>query len=130
MTTYKERLEKHEKAKNMLKREIDAVYYDEPYDEVFLQVSFGFGKEHEVTLASNKYCQEMCDVLTLIDAFESEKYVTLKEERKGFIGKPSYRLEKYTMIFRINNVDLREEVGWLLEEENWSEITKIFGGDK
>ena len=129
MTTQKERNETHWKKKAILKREIDAVYYEEPFDEVYIRVSFGYGKEAEVTMASHKYCQDMADVLTLVGAYESERYIELKEEMEGFIGKPTYKLIKDIMEFHVINDDLREEVGYLLDEENWSELEKIFGGN-
>ena len=127
MTTQKERNETHWKKKAMLKREIDG-YFSEVMDQHLIRVSFGYGTDNEVMLASNQYILEMCDVLMLVDAHVSEKYIPLKEERKGFIGTASYRRIKYEMCFSIRNEDLKEEVGFLVEEGDWSELTKIFGG--
>jgi len=129
MTTYKERLEKHEHAKKMLKREIDG-YFSEAMDRHLVRVTFGFGTPHEVLLMANRYILDMVDVLMLVDAEVSERWINLNEPRQGFIGKASYRKIQYEMSFVVRNPLLEVEVGWLIEEENWSEITKIFGGDK
>ena len=129
MTTQKERNETHAKAKKMLKREIDAVYYDEPFDEVYLRVTFGPGKAHDVYLAARQYEIKMKDVLEIDADYDIERYIPFKEEMTGFIGKGSYILIINILEFHVKNDDLREEVGWLYEEENWSELEKIFGGN-
>ena len=98
-------------------------------DQYLVRVSFGYGSDNDVMLASNQYILDMCDVLMLVDAHVSEKYIALKEERKGFIGTASYRKIKYEMSFSVRNNILRDDVGYFIDEENWSEITKIFGGN-
>ena len=129
MTTKQERSDAHWKKKEMLKREIDG-YFSEVMDQYLVRVSFGYGTDNDVMLASNNYILDMCDVLMLVDAHVSEKYIALKEERKGFIGTASYRKIKYEMSFQVRNQELAEEVANLIEEENWNEITKIFGGNQ
>ena len=127
MTTKQERNEIHWKKKEILKREIDG-YFSEIMDQHLIRVLFGYGTDNDVMLASNQYILDMCDVLMLVDAHVSEKYIALKEERKGFIGTASYRKIKYEMSFSVRNNILRDDVGYFIDEENWSEITKIFGG--
>ena len=128
MTTKQERSDAHWKKKELLKREIDG-YFSEIMDQHLIRVSFGYGSDNDVMLASNIYILDMCDVLMLVDAHVSEKYIALKEERKGFIGTASYRKIKYEMSFQVRNQELAEEVANLIEEENWSEIEKLFGGN-
>ena len=67
--------------------------------------------------------------MMLIDARVTDKYIPLKEERKGFVGTQYYRRIKYEMSFSVRNDKLREEVAEWVEEENWSELEKIFGGN-
>ena len=128
MTTQKERNEKHEKAKKMLKREIDG-YFSEVMDQHLVRVSFGYGTDNEVMFASNQYILDSADILMLIDARVTDKYIPLKEERKGFVGIQCYRRIKYEMSFSVRNDKLREEVAEWVEEENWTELEKIFGGN-
>jgi len=127
MTTQKERNETHWKKKELLKREIDG-YFSNVMDQHLIRVSFGYGSDNDVMLASNNYILDSADILMLIDAHVSEKYIPLKEERKGFVGTQYYRKIKYEMSFAVRNDKLREEVAELVEEENWSELEKIFGG--
>ena len=128
MTTQKERNETHAKAKKMLKREIDG-YFSEVMDQHLVRVSFGYGTDNDVMFASNQYILDSADILMLIDARVTDKYIPLKEERKGFVGIQCYRRIKYEMSFSVRNDKLREEVANLIEEENWSELEKIFGGN-
>ena len=127
MTTQKERNATHWKKKAILKREIDG-YFSEVMDQYLVRVSFGYGKDNDVMFAANNYILDNADILILIDAHVSEKYMPLKEERKGFVGTHYYRRIKYEMSFSVRNDKLREEVGEWISEQNWSEITKLFGG--
>ena len=124
---YEERLKKHENAKNALKWEFDG-YYSESMDKHLLRVSIGFGTPNEVLLMSNRYILDNCDVLMLVDAEVLERWIEFNEPREGSIGKSSYRKIQYEMSFVVRNDDLAEEVANLIEEENWAEIQKIFGG--
>ena len=128
MTTQKERNQAHAKAKKMLKREIDG-YFSEVMDQHLVRVSFGYGTDNEVMLASNQYILDSADILMLIDARVTDKYIPLKEERKGFVGTQYYRRIKYEMSFAVRNQELAEEAAELIEEENWSELEKLFGGN-
>ena len=128
MTTQKERNETHWKKKAILKREIDG-YFSEVMDQHLVRVSFGYGTDNDVMLASNQYILDSADILMLIDARVTDKYIPLKEERKGFVGTQYYRRIKYEMSFSVRNDKLREEVAEWVEEENWTELEKIFGGN-
>ena len=128
MTTQKERADAHWKKKAILKREIDG-YSSEVMDQYLVRVTFGYGADNDVMIASNQYLLDLCDVLMLIDARVIDKYIPLKEERAGFVGTHYYRRIKYEMSFAVRNDDLRQEVAELVEEENWSELEKIFGGN-
>ena len=125
--SYEIRQQKHEHAKKMLKREIDG-RYSEVSDQHLLRVSFGWGKPNDVMIASHQYIMEKMDELMLVDAFTSEKYLAHKEERAGIIGIPHYKRIKYIMEFEIKDILIREEFGYLVMEENWTEINEMFGG--
>ena len=127
MTTKQERSDAHWKKKELLKREIDG-YFSEIMDQYLVRVSFGYGSDNDVMFAANNYILDNADILMLIDAHVSEKYMPLKEERKGFVGTQYYRRIKYEMSFSVRNDKLREEVAEWIEEENWTELEKIFGG--
>jgi len=128
MTTYAQRQVKHETHKKMLKWDFSGDYSDKA-NETYLLVSIGFGNEIEVSLAANKYIHEMDGILRLIDTHESFKYVAMKEERAGFIGKPSYKRSIQYLWFHVLDKETREEFYELVGEENWTEITKLFGGN-
>ena len=128
MTTQKERNETHWKKKEILKREIDG-YFSEVMDQHLIRVSFGYGTDNVVMFASNQYILDSADILMLIDARVTDKYIPLKEERKGFVGTQYYRRIKYEMSFAVRNQELAEEAAELIEEENWTELEKLFGGN-
>ena len=128
MTTKQERSDAHWKKKEILKREIDG-YFSEVMDQYLVRVSFGYGTDNDVMFAANTYILDNADILMLIDAHVTEKYMPLKEERKGFVGTQYYRRIKYEMSFSVRNDKLREEVAEWISEQNWSELEKIFGGN-
>ena len=130
MTTQKERNETHwkKKAKKVvIKREFSGDY-SESANQFYFMVSWGFGPPHDIALAANNFNLDYCDSLMLVDADVSEKNIEFGEERAGMIGRPTFRQIKWTYWFIIRNVDLEEEISTLLEEENYGEINKIFGG--
>ena len=128
MTTKQERSDAHWKKKEILKREIDG-YFSEVMDQYLVRVSFGYGTDNDVMFAANTYILDNADILMLIDAHVTEKYMPLKEERKGFVGTQYYRRIKYEMSFSVRNDKLREEVAEWVSEQNWSELNKLFGGN-
>ena len=125
--SYEVRQEKHEHAKKMLTREIDG-RYSEVSDQCLLVVSFGWGRETEVKSAAHDYYRKHWDELRLVDTFTQDKYIAFPKERPGSIGKPSYKRIKYIMEFEIKDILIREEFGYLVMEENWTEINEMFGG--
>ena len=112
MPTYEQRLETyHEKmAKITIEHGSD---YHEDLERMLYWQSIGYGKPSIVDTLSNNYIEKRDD-LELYFSWEGEVFRYLPE-RKGFMGKPSYRLVKNYTYFTLKDRGMEDYLSYLGE---------------
>ena len=121
-------MKENERPKFIPKEEFGMEYVD-AYDRMLFWHSVGYGKETQVNLIASKYIQ-LRDDLELAFSAESERYVPIKEERAGFIGKFHFKLIKTFDYFIMKNKTMEDYLMRVWEDMDTrrERLPKLFAG--